>query len=503
MRRRVNLDAARRGCLGAYVSDWQDLLSEASRLRRDGHVGEAIAAYRKLLELNPNLPDSWYNLGWLQRQSRQFEDALESYAEALNRSVNSPEQVHLNRAVILADHLARPDEAEAELRAALAIDPRYVPALLNLGNIAEDLGRRDDARDAYAAALDVEPANMLALSRLAGVMTPAGPDEPLIAKLEHALAQAGLGSGDRADLGFALGRLLDAVGLYDDAFAAYAAANQASRASAGRGFQPYDPAAAEAFVDRLIAAFPAPAVQLAEAQGPAPLFICGMFRSGSTLAEQILASHSRVRSGGELDILPELIAARLQPYPEAAADIGRASAASLRRSYLRELPHRGLGEGLVTDKRPDNFLHIGLIKTMFPEAKIVHTRRQALDNALSLYFLHLDPDMAYALDLSDIAHWYGQYRRLMDHWRGLYGADIFGLDYDTLVADPRPTLGALFDFCGLEWEDACMEFHASANAVKTASVWQVRQPLHGASSGRWRNYARYVEPLQEALQGFD
>lgn len=484
------------------MSDWQDLLRQASRLRRDGRVGEAIAAYRQLLALHPDLPDSWYNLGWLQRQERRFEEALESYAQALSRGVSGAEEAHLNRAVILADHLARPEEAEAELNAALALNPRYVPALINLGNLAEDVGRRDDARDAYTRAVEAEPGNMLALSRLAGVTAPAGPDEPLIATLEQVLARTGLSGAERADLGFALGRLLDEVGRYDDAFAAYSAANRASRASFGPGFQGYEPAAHEAFIDRLIAAFPAPAPPLAVGEGTAPLFICGMFRSGSTLAEQILASHSGVRSGGELDILPALIARELKPYPEAVAALGEDGALALRRAYLSELKRLGLGAGLVTDKRPDNFLHIGLIKTIFPEAKIVHTRRHALDNALSVYFLHLNPHMAYALDLADIAHWYGQYRRLMDHWRSLYGGDIFDLDYDALVADPRPTLGAVFEFCGLKWEDACMDFHAAAHPVKTASVWQVRQPLHSASSGRWRNYARHIEPLRQGLQGF-
>jgi hypothetical protein len=159
-------------------------------------------------------------------------------------------------------------------------------------------------------------------------------------------------------------------------------------------------------------------------------------------------------------------------------------------------PHLGR---LLTDKRPDNFLHIGFIKTLFPGAKIVHTRRNPLDNLLSLYFLHLDPGMAYALDLADAAHWYGQYERLMAHWKALYPNDIFDVDYDELVREPNPVIERLLDFLYLEWDGSLLDFHRGGTPVKTASVWQVRQPLHPRSSGRWRNYRTQLEPIAGLL----
>jgi tetratricopeptide (TPR) repeat protein len=477
------------------------LLDRASRLREAGRVVEAIDAYQRLLALEPNLPDSWYNLGWLQRQARRFEDALASYAEALKRGVAGPEEVHLNRAVIFADHLARPVEAEVELKAALARNPTYVPALLNLGNLHEDRGERAAARSAYERALAAEPGNGLALARLAGVAEVCAADDPLVGRLREALGDAGTHSAEHADLGFALGRLLDSAGAYDEAFAAYAEANEASRASFGPRFRGYDQAAVEGYIDRLIAAFPAPAAQPPQAEGQSPLFICGMFRSGSTLAEQILARHSGVTPGGELDLLPALIAAELRPYPEAPASADEPRLQRLRSAYLEGLHRRHPAGALVTDKRPDNFLHIGLIKALFPTAKVVHTIRNPLDNCLAIWFLHLDPGMPYALDLADTAHWYRQYRRLMAHWKRLYPNDIFDLDYDALVADPRPAIRRLLAFCGLEWEEACLSFHAAANMVKTASAWQVREPLYRRSSGRWRNYKRHLGALREALGG--
>lgn len=473
------------------------LAAEASALRQAGRVEEAIAAYEELLALKPNLAESWYNLGWLQRQARRFEDALASYGEALARGVSAPEEVHLNRAVILSDHLARFDDAEAELDKALALNPDYSPALVNLGNLAEDKGNREAAAAAYERALASDPENMLALARLAGVVD-ATSNPQIIARLRDALGKTELGPGDRADLGFALGRLLDADGAYDEAFETYAAANRASRASLGPSFRGYDAQSHKRFVDRLIQVFDRPSDAHAPTpDGAPPIFICGMFRSGSTLTETMLAGHSRVSAGGELDFIPSLLRSVLSPYPEAAADPD--AIARARDAYMAGLNSIRPSGKIITDKRPDNFLHIGLIKAMFPDAKIVHTHRAPLDNILSLYFLHLHPSMAYALDLKSAAQWYREYRRLMAHWKAHFADDIFDVDYDALVTNPRPATEALLTFCGLDWEEPCLTPNQAPGIVKTASVWQVREPLHQRSSGRWRNYKHYLGDLEEAL----
>jgi hypothetical protein len=224
-----------------------------------------------------------------------------------------------------------------------------------------------------------------------------------------------------------------------------------------------------------------------------------MFRSGSTLTEQVLAGHSRVTAGGEIDFLPTLVQTELAPFPARMAQVSSRQLGELAQRYLASLSKLFPGERHVTDKRPDNFLYIGLIKSLFPNARIVHTTRDALDNCLSVYFLHLDHSMGYALDLTDTAHYYRQYRRLMAHWKALYGEDILDFDYDAFVRKPRPAVERLLAFCGLDWEEGCMSFHRVQNAVKTASVWQVREPLYQRSSGRWRNYARHLAPLRADL----
>ena len=471
------------------------LMALASRLRAAGRADEAAQAYRQLLAIRPDLPDSWFNLALMERQSGRFEAALAAYDEALRRGVSGPEEAWLNRGVIHADDLGRPDLAQKDLEAALAVAPDWLPALLNLGNLHEDMGRREAAAEAYGRALAVAPGHPVAMARSAGLARLTGPEDPVIAGLRAAVAQPGLRVGDRAELGFALGRALDQVGAYDDAFAAYAAANAASRATDPEGAR-YDRAAHERYIDSLIAAFPGPAAPVADA-GTGPIFICGLFRSGSTLVEQILAGHSRVTGGGELGLVPGLARA-IAGYPQAMATADAGSVARLRDLYLGGLKTARPGADVVTDKRPDNFLHIGLIKAMFPGARIVHTVREPLDVILSNWFLHLDRSMAHALDLKDLVHWHGQYERLMRHWKALY-PEILDLSYDAMVADPRPTVEALLASCGLDWEEAVLDFHKAAAPVRTASVWQVREPLYQRSSGRWRNYETHLDGVRAAL----
>ena len=476
----------------------EELLRQASALREAGRFAEAEAAYKRVLAAEPNLPSSWYNLAWLQRQLGRYESALVSYQHALERGASEPEEIHLNRGVIYADHLRDDDAAERELRAALARNPRYLPALLNLGNLSEDRGKRDEALDFYQRALAEDPACFDALARFVALKGVASADDPLVGRLEQAIA-GGATAAEKANLGFALGKVLDACGEYDEAFVAYEDANKASRASAGGGAL-YDRASHEAVIDALIETFPLDATRVPAPVGPSPtLFICGMFRSGSTLAEQVLSGHPRVTMGGEIAYLPNAVATQLAPFPRSLRTVEPSTLARIANGYRETIAKVFPGADIVTDKRPDNFLYIGLIKTLFPDAKVVHTVRDPLDNALSVFFLHLDPRMSYALDLDDIAHYYTQYRRLMAHWEKLYGGDILRFDYDTFVREPEAELRGLLEFAGLEWDESLLAFHKHESTVKTASVWQVREPLYQRASGRWRNYERHLARLREYL----
>lgn len=482
----------------------QSMLAKAASLERAGRVPEAIEAYQHLLARAPGLPDSWYNLALLQKKIGDFDAALRSYQEALNRDIAQPEEVHLNRAVVFSDCLRQEVAAESELRKALELNPRYLPARLNLANLYEDLGRREDALAQYQALLAIAPNYYEALARYVGLKGVTGVDDPLLGRLKSAMTQPEASAMDKAGLGFALGKVLDACSAFDQAFAAYAHANASSRAAArtASGRPLYDRQLHERYVDQLIEAFASPAaqpaLQAADAT-PCPIFICGMFRSGSTLAEQVLAGHSRMRAGGEIDFVPALVRNELAPFPASMAKLSTPHLEQHARRYRDRLSTTFPDAMHITDKRPDNFLYIGLIKRLFPNAKIIHTTRNAVDNCLSIYFLHLGHGMGYALDLMDIGHYYKQYQRLMAHWQHLYGDDILTLDYDRLVREPRPTIEKLLGFVGLDWDEKCLQFQHVKNAVKTASVWQVREGLYQRSSGRWRNYAQHLAPLREYL----
>lgn len=495
------------------MSDSPDiLLRRAAGLMREGRRREAIEAYRRLLALRPDLTDSWYNLGFLLRAEGRYDAALAAYGEALARGVGGAEEVHVNRAVIYADHLRKDEAAEAELRAALKIDAGYLPALLNLGNLHEERGERAEAVSSYEAILGRPAAARKdaaiaaeALARLAHLRPPSALDDPQLARLKEAAENsADLDSATRANLYFSLGRAYDALAAFDAAFAAFSEANGHAR----RAGPAYFRAATERHIDALIAAFPAPAkAAAAAAPRPAPIFICGMFRSGSTLAEQILSAHELVTMGGELNILHRLAAGALAPFPASVATLTEARAADIARSYCANLaklfPEADRPGAYVTDKRPDNFLLIGLIKRLFPAAKIVHTVRHPLDTCLSIYSQHIDQNsMSYSSDLGDIAHYFAHYRRLMAHWKKLYPDDILDFDYDAFVGAPRPAVERLLAFLGLAWEERCLDFHKQKTTVKTASYWQVRRPLYRDASGRWRNYAAHLADLREALKGY-
>jgi tetratricopeptide (TPR) repeat protein len=480
------------------LSEVSEAMGKAAQLRRQNQVAEAMAAYGAILTRWPKVADAWYNLAILQRNSFRFEEALTSYQRALACGISRPEEVHLNRSVVFSDFLRDHASAVAELQRALGLNPAYTPALLNLAIIYEDLGRRAEASSLYARILSIEPQSFEALARFANLQPAASVDDTLIDRLRHALA-ASSDMSHRASLGFALGRLLDAKARYHEAFAAYAAANQASFASVGPQATSYDRAQQTAFIDRMIAEGTPRARAHTLDLPPRPIFIVGMFRSGSTLTEQLLAGVPGVAAGGEINFLPQLINTELTPFFDSLAALTPERLDGIAARYRAELLRASAGASFVTDKRLDNFLYLGFIKRLFPDAKIVHTTRDPLDNCLSIFFLHLEQQMSYALNIQDVGHFYREYRRLMAHWNTEFAGDIFEFNYDALVKDPEPRFKALCEFLGVAWPGQVPKIAARSAAIKTASVWQVREPLYNTSSGRSRHYLDELKDLRREL----
>lgn len=476
-----------------------ELQRRASAFFRDGDVERAIPAYEDLLDRAPNRPNAWFNLAILYRRAGRSEQALATYDRALEFGIAEPEEVHLQCGVIHAEDRRDGVAARRCYDAALALNPNYLPALLNMGNLQEDFGRLQAAREAYRRVLEIAPDHPLAVSRL--LHLPGDPEQAALMDAATALLKApDLAATDRADLGFALGAALDRAGDYDRAFVTIAQANQANRRA--WHIPLYDRAASEELTEDLIAAFPATgrAPGHPETDPDSPIFICGMFRSGSTLMEQIFGRHSGVSAGGEIDFIPHVAEQKLKPYPQAAAAADASALQALRAQYLAQTQAFRAPGTMLIDKRPDNVLHIGLIKRMFPAARIIIMRRNPLDNCLSVYFLQAGAALPYADDLADIAHQYQQQARLAEHWRGIYGDDILTMDYDLLVGDPEPAIARALAFCGLPWEAAVLSPEQGEEMVRTASVWQTRQPIYRSASGRWRHYTAHIGPLLSTFE---
>ena len=238
--------------------------------------------------------------------------------------------------------------------------------------------------------------------------------------------------------------------------------------------------------------------------GPTPIFITGMPRSGTTLAEQILASHPSVEGLGELRHITDIAGAVSDwsgadgGYPDALAALGEADWAQAASLYMERLPRRG-AEPVVSDKMPSNFYYLGFIALLFPNARIVHCRRDALDTCLSCFTTDFSDGQEWSFDLAEIGAYYGFYLELMAHWRRVLPLPVHELDYESVVADLAGEARRLVEFCGLDWHPDCLEFHRAERPVLTASNAQVRQPLYASSVGRWRRFEKHLDPLIENL----
>ncbi len=450
-------------------------------LREGGAVDEAQAACRRAVDLAPSSPDAYNALGTVLQAAGATAAAIDCFETAVGLAPQAAEP-HLNLAAALyaAEDL---DGAAAAYRRVIDAHPGLAPAHNGLGVVLLAAGELEEAAACFRRAVTLDPEMAEAWSNLAGAAT-ADLGDAEVAALETLLA-AGAGTpGDRAALHFALAEIEDRRGHWDAAFAHARAANALRREHLAAAGHVFDADAHDRWVDRVIAAA-VPESPPAGGASEVPVFVVGMPRSGTTLVEQIAASHPDVFGAGELDAVAALD--RPEAPPTAAAD------------HLRRLAELSGGAPRVVDKTPFNFLHLGAIAALFPGARVVHCRRDRRDLALSCYFQNFTAPHPWATDLGDIARYHAAYVRLMDHWRRVVPLSLLEVDYEALVADVEGESRRLIAFLGLPWDDACLSFHQTRRPVRTASAWQVRRPVYGGSVGRWRNYTDGLGPVLEDL----
>jgi len=483
--------------LGQVANSSQALNNLGISLKAVGRLKEAHEAYQKALELRPNYTQAMVNVGEMFSDMGQMEAAIAQFRRAVSLD---PDDRKAENALVDALHMGdQAGEAERLAEKIYQRDPEDPQAMIQLGNIRMVMGKRGDAVELARRVLEVVPRAPGGLSLMAEADRDADPEE-LLRVIESVLAE-NQGFRHRIDLNYSAAKLCEKLKRYEDAFVHYVDGNAARKDQLQRLEKYYEPENFERRFDRLIEHF-----DRERCAGPGgspselPIIIVGMPRSGTSLTEQILASHSRVVGAGELKEVSQIIGwlGRAHNYPTELSQNALKEAAT---GYLKYIGKIGRGAARVTDKMPGNFMHVGLITRMFPKARIIHCRRDPMDNCLSCFAQNFRADgLGWSTDLVDLGHQYCQYRRIMAHWRdALPAGRMLEIDYEDTVADLEGQARKLVEFCGLDWEDACLEFHKTKRAVSTASREQVRNPIYTSSVGRWKRYGEGVTPLVESL----
>ncbi|MGO8738755.1 tetratricopeptide repeat protein [Rhodoblastus sp.] len=540
--------------------------NRGNALQKLKRFAEAEQAYRQALSLDANFADGWNNLGACLRELKRFDAAEAAYRKALALKPHDPEildslalalkdldrlgeahetflralaieqrnpKIHVHHAALLLD-MHRLDEAEAaasralalnqndhdainmlgraafergeldralvRFRQALALKPDLADVYNNMGNVLKDLGRLKEAEDSYREALRLDPDVAGVYVNLVDSVQIARGD-PLLAQMESLARREYLSDNDRLQLDFALGKAYADLKEHKSSFE-----HLLRGAAAKRRKLAYDEKEAFAFFDRIERVFSKKLIKEKAGGDPSsrPIFVLGMPRSGTTLVEQILASHPMVHGAGELMALHDCIAeldASGAPFPERIAALDGGGLRQLGSAYLQKLARIAPEGERVTDKMPSNYYYVGLIHLILPNAKIIHTCRDPIDNCVSCFSKLFSQEQSHTYDLGELGRYYRRYERLMTHWRKILPKGAFlDIGYEEVVEDLEGQARRILDFCRLPWDAACLEFHKTDRPVRTASASQVRQPIYRGAVGRWKAYESFLGPLLEALE---
>ncbi len=456
----------------------------------------------RLLGEDPTVVDAWLIKGGLASDAGRLNDARALFAKAAEIAPDNPAtQIALGRC--LAALKMELPAIEAITRG-LAAAPGNPYALQLLADLEARVGRTAEAGAHLEQLLSMDPWNARAHYKLA-TLKPAAPDDPRIGQLRALLRARTHEPRDRSRLAFALGRLLDQQGHYEDALRCFDEANYLRRAESG-----FDLEREAAYVAKARAFFTPELFSARRAGGyrsELPVFIVGMPRSGSTLVEQILASHPQVAGAGETMLLPGSLAAlpKWMPegsvMPDAVARIQAEAWTTLGKDYVRKLSAVAPDADRIVDKQLFNYTLVGLIRLLLPDAKIIHCTRHPMATCLSCYMTAFRNDRGFTSSLSDLGANYRLYEALMGHWQDVIPDAFLEVRYEEVVADVEQQARRITEYLGLPWSSRCLAFFDTPRAVRTSSEAQVRRPVYQASLAHWKHYAHLLEPLERALAG--
>lgn len=464
---------------------------------------EAIECFEHALMLDPTHTDAMNNLANLIK-ARDLDRAIALYRRVLELQPDASHAAYNLANALLQDN--QHEQARVMFERAIELDSRNHLAHHNLGIVLEQQGRFDAALEHYRVVRSLEPKHTGALARLLSLRT-YEPDDETVRHAEAMLAGGLKQTQDQVRLHGGLGKHYERRAQYDTAFQHFTAAN----AVAAENAPPFEISRVRTYFDRIIATFTRGQFESARGFGNGtsqPIFIVGLPRTGTTLSEQILANHPAVLATGELPAISRIVRNLWPPYPESITTAGATTLTEAADEYLRELQlaaasHSRRDAAIVpriTDKFPLNFMHLGLIVTLFPNAHIVHCRRHPLDTGISCYSERFALEDDFTTSLQHFGEYYLEYERLMRHWRAVLPTPILELDYENLVTDAASCSRRLIEHCGLEWDEACLAFDTHRGPIQTPSRWQARQSIYRTSVGRWRAYARQLAPLISLLQ---
>jgi tetratricopeptide (TPR) repeat protein len=462
---------------------------------------EAERLLERAVAIAPDFTLATLDLGRIRKEQDRYAEALECFDRVL---ANDPDnfQAHFLRGSTLAPAAFTHEAIEAYQRC-LALRPRHAGALLGVGHALKAVGRYDEAVAAYNACIRERPDQGETYWSLANLKTYRF-DDAAVAEMQQRLERGGLSVQSEVNFDFALAKAYEDRGDYARAWQYYRAGNQRQR-----GELSYDPVRSEATNDRLVDVFSRELLSAHAGAGhpdAAPIFIVGLPRSGSTLLEQVIASHPQVEGTSELPYASR-VAGWLNRnredginYPEAVRELRAANFRALGDDYLRYAAvHRRAGTPRFIDKMPNNFPHVGFLSLILPNAKIIDARRHPLDACVSCYRQLFAKGQPWSYDLTELGEYYLQYQRLMDHWHAVAPGHVLTVQYEDVVADLEPQVRRILEFLDLPWDDACLRFYESGRTVRTPSSEQVRQPIYDRSIGHWRHYADQLDELLNVI----